>query len=213
VKENPVADIRPFELGSFDEEVEVRRELDRLRAEVKAAEGERDRIREQARREGLELGRKEAGEAAARAERERVARETAPLAGLLEKAAAAVADRVQELSAAAERDLLKLALAVAARVVKAEVRLNPAVAGENLRRAIELTARRQALRVVVHPEDLALLETWLPDLRRRFADLGQVEFEASEEVGRGGVVVRTREGSVDASVAAQLAELERGLLG
>jgi flagellar assembly protein FliH len=213
VKEEPVADIRPYELGSFDEEVEARRELDRLRAEAKAAEAERDRIREQARREGLELGRKEALEAASKAERERVARETAPLAGLLEKAAAGVEARVQELAAAAERDLLGLALAVAGKIVKAEVRSNPAAAGENLRRAIELTARRQELRILAHPEDLALLEAWLPDLRRRFADLGRVDFEASESVGRGGVVVRSREGSVDASVASQLAEIERGLLG
>lgn len=208
-----MADIRPFILKSFDEEVEVQQELVRARADIKAAEADRDRIRELARKEGFELGLKEGVEAAARAEHERVARENAPLAGLLEKAAAGLEARRAELLAAAERDLVRLALAVASRVIKAEVRSSGAITVENLRRAIELTGRRQELRILIHPEDLAVIEAHLPEFRRRFTDLGKVAFEAAESVGRGGAVVQSREGTVDATIAVQLAEIERGLLG
>ncbi len=208
-----MADIRPFVLKSFDEEVEVQQELVRVRADIRTAEAERDRIREAARKEGFELGRKEGVEAAARAEHERVVRETAPLSGLFEKAAAGLEARRAELLAAAERDLVRLAFAVASRVVKAEVRSSGGIAIENLRRAIELTARRQELRILIHPEDLAVIEAYLPELRRRYGDLGKVAFEAADSVGRGGAVVQSREGSVDASLGVQLAEIERGLLG
>jgi flagellar assembly protein FliH len=208
-----VNEIRPFELRSFDEEVEVQQELLRIRAQVKAAEADRDRIREEARREGLELGRKEGREAAAQAERERVGRECAPLAGVLEKAGSALEEARRGILARAERDLLTLALEIARRVLKAEASRGAATPLENLTRALELTARRQEVRIEVHPEDLALVEAYLPTLRRRFADLGSVAFEAAESVGRGGARVRTREGSVDASIAAQLEEIERGLLG
>jgi flagellar assembly protein FliH len=208
-----VAEIRPYDLGSFDEEVAVREELVRAREAVRAAEADRARIVEEARKEGLELGRREAVELAVRQEGERLAREAAPLGAVLQKAVEGVEACRRDLLAAAERDLLKLALAVAAKVVKAELRAGGAIAPANLGRALELCAKRQELRVFVHPEDLALVEAYLPDLRRRFADLGTVAVEGLESIGRGGAVVQTREGTVDASIEVQLAEIERGLLG
>ena len=206
-------DIRPFELRAFDEEVQAQADLQRLRGEIEAARAERDRILDDARREGLELARREALEEATQRERERVAAETAGLAELLRRAASAIEEKRSELAAAGERDLVKLALAVASRIVKAEVQAGKPIAAENLRRAVELTVHRQELKVQIHPEDLKLIETYLPELRRDFADLQKVALEPNEALGRGGVVVQTREGSVDAAIATQLEEIERGLLG
>jgi flagellar assembly protein FliH len=207
-----MSEIRPFELKPFDEEVRVQADLEKAREQIKATIAERDAIRERARLEGLELGRREGLEIAAVAERERVERETSGVAALLRGAAVAIGQKQAELAASAERDLLRLALAIAAKVVKAEIK-DAKVAGANLRRAIELTARRQELTVRVHPEDLALIEAYLPELRREFSDVERVALEADPTMARGGAVVRTREGSVDASIDTQLAEIERGLLG
>ena len=200
-----MGDVRPFALRSFDAEVEAQAELERLRAEIRAAEAERDRIRDDARREGLELARRDAIQAAAA--------ESAPLADLLRKAAAAVEERRTEWIAEAEREALRLALAAAAKVVKAEIGAGRPVAEANLRRAIELTARRQELQVLVHPDDLARIETFLPDLRREFSEIQKIAIEAGPGVDRGGVIVQTREGSVDATIASQLDQIERGLAG
>jgi flagellar assembly protein FliH len=206
-------DVRPLVLKAFDEEVQAQADLLRLREEIRALEAERDAIRDAARREGLELGRRDAREQAEKAERERVAADTAGLAELLRRAAAAIDAERAALRAAAERDLLRLALLVAGKVTKAAVLGGRPVAEQNLRRAIELTARRQELRVLLNPEDLARVEEFLPELRREFSDLRDVALEPDPAVGRGGVVVRSREGSVDATIAAQLEEIERGLLG
>lgn len=206
-------DARPLVLKPFDEEVQAQADLLRLREEIRALEAERDAIRDAARREGLQLGRQDALEHAARAERERVAAETAGLADLLRQAAAGVESERANLRAAAERDLLKLALLVAGKVTRSAVLDGKPVAQENLRRAIELTARRQDLKVLLNPQDLSRIEEFLPELRREFSDLHTVVLEADPAVGQGGVVVQTREGSVDATIAAQLEEIERGLLG
>jgi flagellar assembly protein FliH len=200
-----MGDVRPFALRSFDAEVEAQAELERLRAEIRAAEAERDRIRDEARREGLDLARRDAIQAAAT--------ESAPLADLLRKAAAAVEERRSEWIAEAEREALRLALAVAAKVVKAEISAGRPVAEANLRRAIELTARRQELQVLVHPDDLARIEAFLPELRREFTEIQKIAIDAGPAVDRGGVIVQTREGSVDATIASQLDQIERGLLG
>ena len=199
-----MADFHPFDLKSFDAEVQAAADLERLRTEIREAEAARDRIRDQARREGLDLAKADAIEAARR--------DAAPLADLLRRAAEAVKDRRAELTTLAERDLVKLALQIAAKVVKKEIAAGT-VAVENLRRAIELTASRRELKVLLHEQDLARVEAYLPDLRREFSDLQKIALEPSPAVEPGGVIVQTREGSVDATIAAQLDQIERGLLG
>ena len=199
-----MADLRPFDLKSFDAEVQAAADLERLRAEIRAAEEERDRIRDEARRDGLALARTDA--------LEQVRAEAAPLVEILRNAAAAVEGKRAELVTLAERDLVKLALQIAAKVVKKEI-ASGTVAIDNLRRAIELTADRRELRVLLHDQDLAKIEQYLPELRREFAEVRKIALEPSPAVEPGGVLVQTCEGSVDATIAAQLDQIERGLLG
>ena len=206
-------DIRPLPLRAFDDEVQAKADLERVRDEIKALEARRDEVRDAARREGLEQGRADAAEAAARAERERVAVEASGVIDLLHQAAAGLEAKRAELAAAAERDLIRLALAVAAKIVKAAVAGGRPVAQENLRRAIELTARRAEVKVLLNMKDMARIEEFLPELRRQFSDLHQIVLEGDASVAPGGVLVQSREGSVDATIAAQLEEIERGLLG
>src|SRR5881392_3090285 len=113
-------DLQPFDLRSFDADVEARADLERVRAELRTVEAERDRLRDEARREGLAEARREAFDEAAKT----IAAETAALGDLLRKAAAAVEAKQAELAAEGERDLMKLALAVAAKIVKAAVVLD-----------------------------------------------------------------------------------------
>ncbi len=206
-------DTRPFELRSFEEEAEAASRLDLARSIVREAEAARDRIREEARRAGYEEGLAEGREAAGRAERERIARESDGLADALRAAAGALEAARVRIAAEAERDLVRLAVRVAERIVKAEIGAGRPVAAANLRRAVELTVRRREVKARVHPADRAALEACLPGLLREVSDLGSVVLEADPSVPRGGCVVVTPEGSVDASVLAQLEEIERGLLG
>ncbi|HZE96529.1 MAG TPA: FliH/SctL family protein [Planctomycetota bacterium] len=206
-------DIRPLPLKAFDDEVQAQTDLRMLREEIRALEAQRDAIKDAARRDGMELGRLDALEHATKMERERIATEAAGIVELLRKTAAGIEAGRTELGAAAERDLLKLALAVAAKIVKGAVADGRPVAEANLRRAVELTARRQELHILLHPEDVARIEQFLPELRREFSDAQKFVLDPDPSVARGGVVVQTREGSVDATIAAQLEEIERGLLG
>lgn len=208
-----MTDMRPFPLQSFEDEVRAQAEIAKAKEILQAAMAERDRLREEARREGLEKGRAEALEIARKAERERGAAEVSAVRDLLRKAAEAIQAKRAEIAAAAERDLVRLALAIAERIVKREVKVAEGVAAANVRRAIELTASRQVVKILVHPADLSRVEAFLPDLRREFSDILDVAIEGSDTVGPGGCVVTTREGSVDATIAAQLEEIERGLLG
>lgn len=208
-----MSDIRPLPLRSFDDEALAEAELEKAREILRGAIGEREKIREQARRDGYEKGLQEGREAAAVVERERLGREAAPLGDVLRAAAAAVDAKRAELAAAAETDLLRLAVRIAEKIVKAEVESGRRVAAENLRRAVALAVRRREIRVRLNPADLEMIEAFLPELRRGAPDLGPVLLEADAAVARGGVVVVTPEGVVDADLRTQIEEIERGLLG
>jgi flagellar assembly protein FliH len=205
--------MRPFELQSFEEELRAQEQVAKAKELLQAAIKECDRIREEARREGLEKGRAEALAEARKLERERLTPEVAALRDHLKKVVESIEAKRAELVAAAERDLVRLSLAIAEKIVKHEVRAPGAAAIENVRHAVELTANRQVVRILVHPEDLKAIDSHLPSLRQEFTDVLDISADASEAVGRGGCVVSTREGLVDGTVAVQLEEIERGLLG
>ena len=109
--------------------------------------------------------------------------------------------RRAELCAEAERDLVGLAVAIAERIVKAEVALGRPVAAANLKRAIELAAHRRVAIARVHPGDAG-----------RLAVPGLV-VEGDAAVTPGGVVLELREGRIDLDVRTQLDAIERGLIG
>jgi flagellar assembly protein FliH len=208
-----MSDIRPLPLSSFEEEAVAKSELEKAREILRGALAEREKIRERARQEGYERGLAEGRDAAAAQERERLAREAAPLGDVLRAAARGVAERRAELLAEAERELLRLSVRIAEKIVKAEAASGPRVTLENVRRAAGLAVRRRELLIRVNPEDVAALETFLPELRRELVDLVDARIEADPAVARGGAVVATPEGAVDARLRTQLDEIERELLG
>jgi flagellar assembly protein FliH len=204
---------QPFNLRSFEDEAQtiVAQARAKARDLLAAAMAECARIRDQAYREGFEAGKEVGLRDAETAERERIAKETAGIAGTLESIARGIEGKRAELLAAAERDLVKLAHAIAGKVVDAEVAASRPIANESIRKAIELVVNRHELEADVHPADLELLERFLPELRAQFPDLGKIELRPSDAVARGGCVVRTREGAVDAELKTQLEEIARSL--
>lgn len=207
-------EVKPFELRSFEDEARLLVEAARTRARemLRAALGERDRVREEARREGYEAGLAEGRVAALAEERGRLAAEAAAVRDLLGRLAASVEAKRAELIAAAEHELVRLALVVAAKVTQQEIRKKKTIAPANVKKAIERLARRHSLQVLVHPADLEAIEKFVPELRRQFADITELKLEASEGVGKGGCLVVTREGKVDATLENQLKEVARGFL-
>jgi flagellar assembly protein FliH len=208
-----MTDIRPLPLRSFEDEALIAADFEKARDVLRGAIAEREKIRERARQEGFERGLAEGREAAANAERERLSKEAAPLGDVLRAAAAAIGGKRAELAASAERELVRLSVRIAEKIVKAEVARGPRVALDNLRRAIALAVRRREVRVRLNPADLEAVEKFLPELRREAVDLGDVALEADPAVARGGAVVVTPEGAVDADLRSQLDEIERGLAG
>ncbi len=207
--------MQPFHLQSFESEAEsiLARAREKAKELLAAALAESERIREAARREGWEAGRGEGRAEAEKSERARIVSETSGVAALLEGVVRGLDAKRGDLLAEAERDLVALAIAIAERVVRAEVAAGKPVARDVMRRAVELAVRRNGMEVRIHPDDLALVETYLPDLRARFPGEARIELRGDPSVERGGCRVMTTQGAVDADLKTQIEELTRALLG
>ncbi len=210
-----MTEARPYRLPSFEKEAQAVLEAARARARelLQRAVAERDRLREEARRAGWEAGLAEGRRTGAAAERERISAETAGLKDLLRGVIGAIEDRRAAVAAEAERDLVRLAVAIAEKIMKVEVEAGRNIAPGNVRHAVGLVTRRHGLRIVLNPADLALVEAYEPTLLHQFEDIQQIVLEARESISRGGCMVVANAGSVDAGLMTQLDEIERSLLG
>jgi len=105
----------------------------------------------------------------------------------------------------AESDLLKLAIAVARRVLHRELTLDPGSIEGLIRVALEKLESRELCRVRVHPDQEPVIRTLLA----RFS-AAPVELIPDPALQCGDVLFETAHGTLDGSIEAQLQEIERG---
>jgi flagellar assembly protein FliH len=98
-----------------------------------------------------------------------------------------------EVAEAIERDAVALALALSEKILAGTLEVQP-----------ERIADRRRITVLVDPADLELVNRAIGELQTQAGGIELCEVQADRRVGRGGAVVRTVEGEVDASVATQL---------
>ncbi len=106
----------------------------------------------------------------------------------------------------AEKDLVKLAIAIARRVLHRELTLDPQSIEGLIKVALERLESRELCTVRIHPDHEAAIRVLLD----RFSNAHKIEIIADKSLRLGDVLLETPHGSIDASVDAQLSEIERG---
>jgi flagellar assembly protein FliH len=107
----------------------------------------------------------------------------------------------------AEADMIKLSLAIARRVLRRELAIDPEALHGLVLAALEKLQGQELCRVRVHPTQAAAISAYLAN-----SPGGQrVEVVAEASGEPGAAVFETQRGNLDASVESQLHEIERGL--
>jgi len=171
--------------------------LRELASPLAAAQAEADAIRATARAEGHADG-LEAGLAEGRA------RLAAALAAL-ESAHAEVVALREATAEAVERDAVELAVRLAEKIVAGTLAAEPERVLDVVRGALRRLAERRRVTVLVHPDDLELVRAAAAAFASELGGIEHCDVQAERRLARGGAVVRTDEGQVDASVETQLA--------
>lgn len=176
---------------------EARQEAEKILA---AAQEEAQRIRQEAQKEGFARGHEE-GFAEGREE----------LRTMVERLKQVIYATIQErekILVHSEQQILNLILTMVKKVVKRLTVEEQNVVLNNAKEALSLV--RGAMRVYIHvnPEDYNFTVQHKEELIRMIEGMPEVKFFENPAVDRGGVLIETDIGEVDATIATQLEELE-----
>lgn len=170
-------------------------------ARVADANGEAERILVQAQQEAERLRQQAIAEGKERG-----------LAAVTELLVSArqIAQRARETS---EQELRVLAVRIAEKLLGRQLDMKPEVVVDVVREALRHTATARDVVIRIHPDDLALVERGKPRLVERVQSARSVTFRPDGAVARGGCIVESELGIVDARLATQLDAIERALRG
>ena len=143
------------------------------------------------------------GEAAGRVQAQA---EVRPVLDQLSRAARELAALRPRLREQAEEDLIRLAVAIARRVVRRELTVDPQTITGLVKAALQQLAAGETACLRVHPDHEAIVRGFLAD-----AGHGSITVAGDGALARGSAVFETARGNLDASAETQLAEIERGL--
>jgi flagellar biosynthesis/type III secretory pathway protein FliH len=163
---------------------------------VAAAEAEADRIRDEARTAGQAEG--------YAAGRDEALAQLAPNAQAMIEALTAVRSLEADAVDRVEREAVELALHVAERVVSGTIAVEPERLLDIVRGALRTIVERERVTILVHPDDLDLMREGMADVTGSLGGIEHLEVQEERRVGRGGAIIRTSFGEVDARIETKL---------
>jgi flagellar biosynthesis/type III secretory pathway protein FliH len=165
---------------------------DAVLAGMARAEADAEALRESAHAEGIALGRAEALAAAA------------PALEALDAAVASVREERIALAGRLEEHAVDLALFLAEKVLAGAIAVQPERVLEAVRGALRGLVERERVTVLVHPDDLELVREAMAGMRAALGGIEHCEVQAERRVSRGGAIVRTPDGDIDARIETKL---------
>jgi flagellar assembly protein FliH len=178
----------PIEPRRFDAQA-ARNEAEQILA---SARQEADAIRERAYAEGVAAGRAEA------------AAQAAPAVQALGEALVQVEAERERVAADMEEAAVGLGLQIADKALTAAITAHPERVVDVVRGALRCLVERDRVTLLVHPEDLALVRDAAEGLVGQLGGIEHIEVQEERRVQRGGAIVRSASGEIDARVQTKL---------
>lgn len=182
----------PFEIGGDRSQAGRQSSEERIAAieqeayEKGFAQGEKD---------GLELGEAKAAKVLEKIE------------GLLEEVRRAKSDMIREN----EHNITALVFEIARKVIHSQVEYDDTAVKGPIMNALMLTAEKDQVVLKVNPEDFAYVEKLRPQLSSEHRPLRSVTIHSDPTVGRGGCLLETSGGDIDASLDTQLEMIRQSI--
>ncbi|MBV8637083.1 MAG: hypothetical protein JO322_03300 [Candidatus Eremiobacteraeota bacterium] len=170
---------------------------------VRSAEARVAQIEEEARANGHQEGFDEGHRAATD--------ELDPVIKTMRELIESVRAQREAVIASSEPELVRLAMAIAERVVHTEVANNRQVVVENVRAALTRLVSREVVTLRVNPADHETIRQYRDSIVAA-SDVEHLRVVEDQRVDRGGVIVETDAGTIDAKISTQLREAKRAIL-
>jgi flagellar assembly protein FliH len=163
---------------------------------VAEAQAEADSIREQARAQGHAEG--------LAAGREEFAAQAAPaVQALAESIVQAEAERGR-IASEVESAAVELAIQIAEKALTTALSVDPDKVLDVVRGALRCLVDRERVTIQVHPADLPLVRDAVDGLVQQLGGIEHIEVQEERRVQRGGAIVRSTAGEIDARIHTKL---------
>jgi len=114
----------------------------------------------------------------------------------------------EEIIAASEKQMVEMILMIARKVIKDEVAERKEVVLNNIREALKRIKDRDRVNIRVNFADLELTTAHKDELIKMMESLRKVNIYEDSRVDRGGCIIETDVGAIDARISTQLKEIE-----
>lgn len=182
---------------------------------VQAAEAQAEEIRqnvldetaqtrEEGKQEGYNAGYQEGLEAAKQ--------EASGLIGTLQSMLQEGQSVLENKFAEEELEVRRMVCDIVGRIVKKEINTDDQTVVRVTTECIRMASDRQNLLILVHADDKAVIEQWVPDFSRLFDDIDKITVEDDPRVSKGGVMIETRIGVIDGRIETQENNFEENVL-
>ncbi len=112
----------------------------------------------------------------------------------------------------AEQSFVVLAVKLAEKIIRREIEVDPELICKSVRAALEVVAHTTNVVVKVSPSDVSVIEDLKGSLNDVLGRFESVSIKPDESVEKGGCIVQTERGRVDARIETQLARIARDIL-
>ncbi|HBS05100.1 MAG TPA: flagellar assembly protein FliH [Leptospiraceae bacterium] len=117
----------------------------------------------------------------------------------------------EDIIAASEKQMVDMILMIARKVIKDEVVERKEVVLNNIREALRRIKDRDRVNIRVNFSDLELTTAHKDELIKMMESLRKVNIYEDSRVDRGGCIIETDVGSIDARISTQLKEIEEAI--
>ncbi len=171
---------------------------------VKTARIKKESIEMDAYNQGLTQGQKEG--------QKMVAKRLEPLFSTFKNAIEELTRTRQALVERHEKDIIDLVCLIAEKVVHREVSLSPEIVLDTVRDACKHLMDHDDVRLRLHPSDYEYLREIEGILRHHVTDIKGVTILEDPSVERGGVILETSFGEIDATIRSQIEQIRDALV-
>jgi len=189
----------PVEQVALQEDERVKEYLEEKLAEARTQWEEET---EQKVKEAYEKGKEEGASA-----EEKISEKVAQLAGIIES----LKEARQTLLKEAETVVVDMSLAIARKFVDTAAVVNSDLIKKTIKAAVKMVTEKDKVVIRINPEDHEEVRAHQDDIIFIGNGIGKLEIRPDKKVERGGCVVETEAGNIDARIESRFSEIEKAL--
>ena len=110
-------------------------------------------------------------------------------------------------------DMLQLVIAISAQIIQQEISISAEIIVATIQKALRAAARADEFHIKINPTDFETATQNRPLLLASISGLRNITFEAAPEISRGGCLIESEQGRVDATIETQIDEVRQHLSG